>query len=76
MELGRQDRGQIGADAEIGGVPERGEAGEAEQEIEAHRQDGEGQRARRQQQMNERRMRNDQATATSDGSDASRILVF
>ena len=41
----RQDRGHVGADAEIGGLAERGEAGEAEQDVEAHHQDGERERA-------------------------------
>ena len=40
---------EIGADAEIGGLPERGEAGEAEQDVEAHHQDREGERPRHQQ---------------------------
>ncbi len=41
MIFGGQDRGQIGADAEIGRLAERGEAGKAEQNVDAHRQDGE-----------------------------------
>jgi len=46
---GRQDRRQVGADPEIGGLAERGEAGEAEQDVETHRQDGKDQRAADQQ---------------------------
>ena len=36
-----EDRDRIGGDAEIGGMPERGEARVAEEQIEAHREDGE-----------------------------------
>ena len=45
LVFGGEDRGEIGADAEVGGLAERGEAGEAEQDVEAHGEDGEHQRA-------------------------------
>ena len=36
-----EDGHDVGRDAEVGGVPERGETGVTEQQIEAHREDGE-----------------------------------
>ncbi len=43
--FGGEDRRQIGADAEIGRLAERSEAGKTEQKVDAHRQDGEDERA-------------------------------
>ena len=45
----REHCGQIGADAEIGRLSHRRQAGVAEQEIDAHGEDGERHRARCQQ---------------------------
>ena len=57
VEPGRQDCGEIGADPEIGGLAERGQAGEAQQQVDAHRQDRENQGARDQQDQERRGMR-------------------
>ena len=54
-----QDRGEIRAHAEIGGLAERRQAGVAEQDIQAHHQDGENQRARDEQDHERVGVRND-----------------
>ena len=44
MALGPEDGDGVGADAEVGGVAEGREPGVAQQEVQAHGQDGEDQR--------------------------------
>src|SRR5262249_47737365 len=39
LALGGEDGDGVGRDAEVGGVPERRQPGEAEQHVEAHRED-------------------------------------
>ncbi len=69
MEFGGEHRGEIGADAEIGRLPHRGHAGVAEQEVDAHGEDGEGHRARRQQDDERAGVRNDIGERHQRGGD-------
>ena len=69
MEFGGEHRGEIGADAEIGRLAERGEAGKAEQNVQAHRQDAERQGARRQQDDERAGVRNNEREHDQCGGD-------
>ena len=59
MHLGRKNSRQICADAEIGGLPQRRQSGKSEQEVGAHRQNGECHRTRREQHHERAGVRND-----------------